>query len=258
MLGKPREANAMPVHDWTRVSAGTFHDFHSAWIIHLKEALNSGLLPEDYYAMAEQHVGSMIADVLTLHTGEQAPVQPRGGGPVAVAEAPPGVGRKMVAGPNASYRAARRTLAVRHAANHRLVALVEIVSPANKDRASSVNDLVEKVHSALKHGVHVLAVDLFPPGPWDPQTIHAAVWESFDPEEYAPPAGRSLMLASYVAAPLPEAYVEHVAVSDALPEMPLFLQPNWYVNVPLEATYEAAYRGLPAYWRGVLEGASPG
>lgn len=22
----------MPIHDWTRVSAGTFHDFHVAWI----------------------------------------------------------------------------------------------------------------------------------------------------------------------------------------------------------------------------------
>jgi hypothetical protein len=30
----------MPMHDWTRVSAGTYHDFHNAWITHIKEALN--------------------------------------------------------------------------------------------------------------------------------------------------------------------------------------------------------------------------
>ena len=36
----------MPVHDWTKVDAGIFHDFHCAWIIHLKEALNEGLLPD--------------------------------------------------------------------------------------------------------------------------------------------------------------------------------------------------------------------
>jgi hypothetical protein len=43
-------------------------------------------------------------------------------------------------------------------------------------------------------------------------------------------------------------------VGDVLPDMPLFLQPDWYVNVPLESTYQAAYRGVPAYWRGILEG----
>ena len=32
----------MPVHDWTRVSAGTFHAFHNAWITHIQEMLNDG------------------------------------------------------------------------------------------------------------------------------------------------------------------------------------------------------------------------
>lgn len=26
----------MPIHDWTRVGVGTFHDFHSGWIIHVR------------------------------------------------------------------------------------------------------------------------------------------------------------------------------------------------------------------------------
>ncbi len=58
----------MPIHDWTRVSAGTLHDFHLAWIAELRMALNSGLLPPDYYAQAEQIVGPMGPDVLTLQT----------------------------------------------------------------------------------------------------------------------------------------------------------------------------------------------
>ncbi len=65
----------MPIHDWTRVDAGTFHDLHSAWIIHLKEALNGGVLPRSYYAMAEQHAGQVIADVLTLQVGDGDPLQ---------------------------------------------------------------------------------------------------------------------------------------------------------------------------------------
>ncbi len=45
----------MPTHDWTKVEAGIFHDFHHAWIEEIKRALNGGLLPVVYYALAEQH-----------------------------------------------------------------------------------------------------------------------------------------------------------------------------------------------------------
>lgn len=43
----------MPIHDWTHVDAGIFHDFHSTWIPLLKQALNQ-TLPSDYYALSEQ------------------------------------------------------------------------------------------------------------------------------------------------------------------------------------------------------------
>src|SRR5437667_9585496 len=56
----------MPVHAWNRVTAGTFHDFHLAWIAELRRALNGGLLPQGYYALAEQVAGEIIPDVLTL------------------------------------------------------------------------------------------------------------------------------------------------------------------------------------------------
>jgi hypothetical protein len=49
------------------------------------------------------------------------------------------------------------------------------------------------------------------------------------------------------------AHVEPVAVGDALVDMPLFLAPGWYVSVPLEATYEAAWRGVPRRFREILE-----
>ena len=44
----------MPVHDWKRVDPGIFHDFHTVWIGHIRTILNSGLLPQGYYALAEQ------------------------------------------------------------------------------------------------------------------------------------------------------------------------------------------------------------
>ena len=235
---------------------GTFHAFHTGWITHLSEALNEGLLPHGYYAMPEQHAGRRtIADVLTLQVGDAGPIQPTDLGPIAVAEAPPQVSRKMVVRPPTSYRLAQRTLTVRRRRNHRIVAMVEIVSPANKDRARSVNEFADKVYDALEHGCHLLLIDLLPHGPHDPQGMHYAIWENFDNEheEPPPPADKPLSLASYLALPFPEASYEPIAVGDVLPPMPLFLDPDWYVNTPLEETYQAAFRGMPAFWCEALD-----
>ena len=56
----------MPIHDWTRVDAGLFHDFHQSWAIALRNGLNSGVLPSDYFALVEQNIRGPIPDVLTL------------------------------------------------------------------------------------------------------------------------------------------------------------------------------------------------
>jgi len=43
----------MPVHDWTRVDASIFHHFRHDWITEIARALNRGLLPPSYYALAD-------------------------------------------------------------------------------------------------------------------------------------------------------------------------------------------------------------
>ena len=58
----------MPIHDWTRLEPGDFHDFHQCWVVELRNALNGGLLPPGYMAMAEQVTGRPIPDVVTLQT----------------------------------------------------------------------------------------------------------------------------------------------------------------------------------------------
>ena len=65
----------MPIHDWTRVSAGTFHDFHQGWMIEIRNTLNRGVLPEGYYAMADQRVSGPEPDVIA------DPFAPSPGGP---------------------------------------------------------------------------------------------------------------------------------------------------------------------------------
>ena len=81
----------MPVHDWTRVSDGNFHDFHYSWVLEIKRALKRGLLPKGYYVMAEQFGGDLGApDVLTLQTAGTKP-EPGGSlsGTVTRTEVPP-------------------------------------------------------------------------------------------------------------------------------------------------------------------------
>jgi hypothetical protein len=243
----------MPVHNWSSVDAGMFHAFHTAWITHLSETLNGGLLPSGYYALPEQHGGRLVADVLTLQIplgpGSLPPSRVAGG--VAVADAPPRVRRKL--SPTPSARAQRRTLTVRHVSGHRMVALVEIVSPGNKDRVAHVAEFVDKVESVLRQGIHLLLVELFPPSTADPLGIHGAIWERFDDDPDGPPGEEPLTLASYVGGQTPEAYLEHLSFGTPLPEMPLFLTPDRYILAPLDSTYQMAWQGLPVYWREVIE-----
>lgn len=242
----------MPVHDWSKLDAATFHAFHTAWITHLSETLNDGLLPAGYYALPEQHGGRLIADVLTLQIPAPKGSQPDADGGVAIADVPPRTRYKFSLSPAA--RGARRTLTIRHVSGHRIVALVEIVSPANKDRAAHVAEFATKIETALLQGIHVLLADLFPPGPNDPQGMHGAVWKRFDDEAMVRSLVEPLTLASYLAGATPEAYVEYLAVGAPLPDMPLFLNPDRYINAPLELTYQAAFHGLPRFCRDVLEG----
>ena len=95
--------------------------------------------------------------------------------------------------------------------------------------------------------MHVVLVDLFPPGKHDPRGMHGEVWERLDDEPYEMSGSETLTLASYVADTMPQAYVEHLAVGDSLVEMPLFLDSDRYINLPLEGTYQAAWRGMPVF-----------
>jgi Protein of unknown function (DUF4058) len=246
----------MPVHDWTLVDPGIFHHFHTVWTGRLSEELKANL-PEGYYALAEQHLGRKQGDVLALHINEQpdalsAPEPPEGGG-IAVAEAPPVVNRTLVA----SLKTKRRTLTIRHISGHQIIALVEILSPSNKSTANSVAEFIEKAAAALRAGIHVVLVDLFPPTKHDPHGIHAVLWDYVAGEEYILPEGKNLTLASYSAGSFTAtAYVEHLAVGDSLKDMPLFLTSERYVNLPLNSTYEMTFNKMPDFWCNVLKGQS--
>src|SRR5207248_4098707 len=124
-----------------------FHDFHNAWVTHLSEAFNAGVLRPDHYALGERFAGGLGGYVLTLR---------------AEAE---------------HYTRRQRTLVIRHVSNHRIIALVEIVSPGNKASRQGMRSFLDKAFAALARGIHLLLLDLHPPSPRDPQGIHGLLRE---------------------------------------------------------------------------------
>jgi hypothetical protein len=242
----------MPVHDWTQVDAGIFHAFHHDWITEISRALNRGLLPANYYALPEQIAGGLGPDVLTLHRPNEdgSPSTEEAGG--VATRTTPQVQWHLRAEPD-QYAAKAKAVVIRHTSAHRVIAVAEIVSPGNKNSRHGLRSFVNKAVELIQAGVHLLIVDLFPPGPRDPQGLHKLIWDEFVDNEFALPIDQPLLLASYLANRHPEAFLEPTAVGKALTPMPLFITLDDHVNVPLEATYQAAFEGLPAYWRGVLD-----
>ena len=55
-----------------------------------------------------------------------------------------------------------------------MIAMCEIVSPGNKNSRHGLRSFVEKAAYVLRAGIHLVILDLFPPGPRDPQGIHKA------------------------------------------------------------------------------------
>ncbi len=136
----------MPIHDWTRVEPGDFHHFHQRWISAIADALNGGLLPPEYIAMTEQVTGRPIPDVVTLHTGT-----PKGDpGGIAVATSPP-TARVIARLEKINYAKRADRVVIRHGRG-KVVAMIEIVSPGNKDSRNAIRTFVEKAADILNQG----------------------------------------------------------------------------------------------------------
>jgi Protein of unknown function (DUF4058) len=245
----------MPIHDWTRVDAGLFHAFHQSWIVVLSRALNAGVLPADYFALPEQSIQGPIPDVLTLNLSSGRGESNWTASGLSVATAPPRARLVRRAEETIYVRKADR-IAVRHR-HGQVVAVIEIVSPGNKASKNELRTFVEKTSKLIMQGIHLLVIDLFPPSKRDPQGIHKAIWDDLVEEDFQLPADERLTIAAYDAGPPPVAYVEPIAVGEALPDMPIFLKPDFYVPAPLEESYRTTWDDFfPAPRKRLLEAPS--
>jgi hypothetical protein len=246
----------MPIHNWKPVDANLFHHFHQAWTMNISNALNSGLLPNEFSALVEQDAGGVEPDVLALQrkTRPNRPLERTGGN--VITATPPRAQHIIRAQQQILARRANR-ISIRHSPG-RGVCVIEIVSPGNKSSRSALQSFVTKTVDFLEQGVHVLVIDLFPPTARDPQGIHQAIWEEIDEVPFELPADKRLTLAAYVAPNLTAgitttAYVQPVGVGDPLPDMPAYLDLDSYVPVPLESTYQTTWASCPEDMRAVVE-----
>ena len=247
----------MPKHNWRAVKAGVFHVLHQSYSVYLCEHLNAGLLPDGFFAVPEGRVQGWEPDVLAVDRTTRPP-RPGGrsrgpGGQVAVADAPPSARSVSRPQPETEAQAyARRAdrVAVRRRqdgdAFGRVVAVIEIVSPGNKVSADAVRAFVRDAADLLDAGVHLLVSDLFPPTARDPAGLYKLIWDHVRHEPFELPPDKPLVLAACQGGPDLSAYVDTAGVGDELPAMPLFLDRESYVNVPLEAAYATTWGELPA------------
>jgi len=140
----------------------------------------------------------------------------------------------------------QKRIAIRHRTSDRLVAILEIVSPGNKASRKEWKRFVTNATAALQNGIHVFVIDPFPPPNFYPRGTHDAIWASIGGKRYVPPADQPLTYASYESSdPISQefrCFVQPGRPGEALPEVPLFLEPERFINVPLEELYSDAMK----------------
>ncbi len=234
----------MPMHDWTRVRAGTYHNFHYRWIAAIMDQLNAGILPAGYFAMAEQVIGGSEPHVVTLQLARDTPVEPVSSATTIMQpKTKPSTSFVMTADIERYARKAN-WIVVRHELGQ-VLAVIEILSPGNKDSRHAIRSFVEKSVDLLFDGVNLLIIDPLPPTPRDPQGIHPLIWSEVTDEPFELPVDRRLTIVAYQAGPIKTAYIEPIAIGSPLPKMPLFLQGDYYVELPLETTSTETWDVLP-------------
>jgi hypothetical protein len=203
----------MPIHDWSRVGVDSFNDFHQSWLVLIRGRLNRGLLPPGYYSHIERHEGRFTPEL--MHTP-----------------------------PLAWSTRHRSTVVVRQAGSKRVVALIELASASNKDRAENAAAYVTRAKAALDAGVHVAHLDILPPTRFTPIGLGGAIWHAVQGSDYPFSPEKPLAADAFRAGRVVELFANPLAVGDELPDVPLFLSDETYVDLPLAATYAEVFASI--------------
>ena len=217
-----------------------WESFHSAWAEAIALRLNQGLLPPRYFAEAQVKVGTRIATDVGTFEGNGASEQPAPQVGVAV-WAPP---RPVAAVPLSFGELDLFEVQVfNDEGGPRVVAAVELVSPANKDRAAHRQMFAVKCASYLQQDVSVVIADVVTERSGN---LHAELLQLLGVTAATPGQGAADLYATAyrTVAGEPsltlEMWAEALSLGSPLPTLPLWISAEQCVPLDLEQTYLAA------------------
>jgi Protein of unknown function (DUF4058) len=220
---------------------------HSAWATIIATQLNQGLLPPDYFAMPQLTFGGRLEiDVATFaQPVEQTPEEAANGAVATAVWAPP---RAALTAPvDFTHLDVFEVRIMQQLGGPQLRAAIELVSPANKDRASHRLAFAVKCAAYLQRGVSVIVVDVVTERR---ANLHAELiqllhlekeltWQS--PSELYATAYRVARTAEQDRV---EAWLQPLAVGAVLPTLPLWLTEDLCLPLHLEESYLATCASL--------------
>lgn len=243
----------MPLRDHFRPPVwklATWEGFHGGWPMTMVQRLNP-VLPPGFSAEPRAHLGSYYEiDVQGYEEDEPPRVLTPGpeheSGGVATAVMAPAEATLVVECDLADpYE--YEVLIYDQERGRKLVAAVEIVSPANKDRPESRRIFAAKCAALLRQGVSVSIVDLVTVRHFNLYAELLSLVDLADPSfSPSPPAiyaatvrrfefgGKSKLIG----------WAYPLVVGQALPSLPIWLSDDLSVPLDLEASYEDACRAL--------------
>jgi hypothetical protein len=240
----------MPLRDHFRPplsNRSSWEEVHGGWPMVIVQHLGK-ILPDRYVAAPRVHLGSQVeVDVATLDrvSGEASNRQLDEGGGVSTTWAP---AEPTLAVETELADADEYEVRVYDAERgRRLVAAVELVSPANKDRPESRAQFVAKCAALLRQRVSVVLVDLVTVREFN---LYAELLEwvgGRDPALGDDPPGVYAVSCRWRprgASRWLEAWNRPLAPGHPLPVLPLWLSDELAVPLDLEASYEQTCRDL--------------
>jgi hypothetical protein len=217
---------------------------HSTWASTIATQLNQNQLPAEYFAMPLVTLGGGVqVDVGTFQTGEQPESTNRG--VVTQIWAPPQPPLSAVV--DFVSLDVYEVRVMQQMGGPKLRSAIELVSPANKDRASHRRAFAIKCAGYLQQGVAVIIVDVVTERA---ANLHAALADILD---LARPLAWCSTSQLYAIAYHPtqvadaqrlEVWPEALAIGAALPTMPLWLSESLCLPLALEESYQATCAAL--------------
>jgi Protein of unknown function (DUF4058) len=198
-------------------------------------------LPERYVAGPQVHLGSIEIDVATYDEGS-AREQEADGGVATAVWAPP---RPTVAVITEADSDVYEVCIYENQENQRLVAAIELVSPANKDRPEHRGDFIAKCVSMLRSGVCVSIVDVVTSRTPNLYGELMAMLGQADPSVAAGPLyAATCRWTKTDHHRLLETWAHRLVIGESLPTLPVWLDDGLAIPLDLEASYEETCRSL--------------